>query len=372
MTSYEEPAFLNLTNQDGLVNNIVTAIQPYDDGEIWFGTTAGLSRYDGEKFLPAGIKDGLRNRRIETIYREPNGVVWVATNSGLFSYDGNRLRHLTERDGLPKNHVDSIHTGRDGVIWIGTRTETVQYDGENFLPVPTAVKLPDDFQNVIYGDKSGTMWLGTYGKGVSRYDGTDFTTFTTEHGLANNTVWAIDQVSDGALWFGTAGLENTGGGVSRYDGQRFTAFTTRHGLAHDFVTAIHIGADGIVWCGTGLFLWIEGFTAEWNFGGAGVSAYDGVAWTSLDTQDGLAGDTVNAIYEDADGVLWFGTGNGITRYRRGELGPRAHIVSVTTDQTRTDLENIPAFTTGTRLTIAYDAIDFKTLPEKTTISGCHR
>lgn len=98
--------------------------------------------------------------------------------------------------------------------------------------------------------------------------------------------------------------------------------------------------------------------------GRGVSRYDGITWTSLNTRDGLAGNEVRMIYQDSDGFLWFATIGGVTRYRRSSVPPKTDIVSVTTDQRYFDLDAIPAFTSGTRITIEYNSIDFKTLPEK--------
>ena len=46
------------------------------------------------------------------------------------------------------------------------------------------------------------------------------------------------------------------------------------------------------------------------------------------------------------------------------LPPKVQITSVTTDQTYLDFSTVPAFTIGTRVTIEYNAIDFKTIPEK--------
>jgi signal transduction histidine kinase/CheY-like chemotaxis protein len=120
-------------------------------------------------------------------------------------------------------------------------------------------------------------------------------------------------------------------------------------LANNKVTAIYAAPDGITWFGT--------------FGG-GAAAYDGIAWTSLDTRDGLASNVVQDIHPDADGSLWFATEQGITRYRRSTNPPQVHIVSVTTDQTYLDLDAIPALTIGTRVTIEYNSIDFKTVSEK--------
>jgi DNA-binding NtrC family response regulator len=104
--------------------------------------------------------------------------------------------------------------------------------------------------------------------------------------------------------------------------------------------------------------------------GGGVSYYDGVAWTSLDARDGLAGNCVPSIYQDSDGYLWFATDGGLTRYRRSITSPRAQIISVATDQTYADLDAIPAFTTGTRITIQYNSIDFRTVPEKRQYRCC--
>jgi len=38
-------------------------------------------------------------------------------------------------------------------------------------------------------------------------------------------------------------------------------------------------------------------------GGGGVSLYDGTAWSSMDTRDGLAGNSVGSIHQDKDGFM---------------------------------------------------------------------
>jgi len=108
--------------------------------------------------------------------------------------------------------------------------------------------------------------------------------------------------------------------------------------------------DGVMW-----------FAAD----GGGVSGYDGIAWTSLDTRDGLAGNRVGPILQDQEGFLWFATQEGgVTRYRKSIISPGIRILSITTDQTYRDLSAVPASTPGTRITIEYSSIDLKTLPEK--------
>ena len=49
-------------------------------------------------------------------------------------------------------------------------------------------------------DDQGYIWLST-GYGVYRFNGYNLTSFTTEHGLLNNTVFAMYEDSKGRIWF---------------------------------------------------------------------------------------------------------------------------------------------------------------------------
>ena len=143
-----------------------------------------------------------------------------------------------------------------------------------------------------FTDKDGNLWFGTDGGGVSRYDGRSFTNYTIEHGLPSNVVFDIKQDRNGDLWFGTPA------GVSRFDGRSFTNYTTEDGLGKGWVISIFEDESGNLWVGT--------------FGG-GLSRYDGEKFVNLTTADGLADNIVSAIGEDKSGNLWIGTRNGICR-----------------------------------------------------------
>jgi ligand-binding sensor domain-containing protein len=54
--------------------------------------------------------------------------------------------------------------------------------------------------------------------------------------------------------------------------------------------------------------------AVWFATDAGVSRFDGKAWTTFTTAGGLANNSVSAIAVGLDGALWFGTGGGVSRY----------------------------------------------------------
>jgi len=341
---YDTREFVNFTTQDGLGDNTVWDIHGEPDGTLWFGTQrGGVSQYDGKKFINFTTKDGLGSNWVPHIHRDPDGTMWFATpHGGVSRYDGKKFKNFTTRDGLADNTVTVIHRDPEGALWFGFYWGggVSRYDGRTFKNF-----LAGNNVFAIHHDQRGLMWFGTLGRGVFRYDGKEFVNFTTEDGLANNIVWAIHRDPDGVMWFGTRG------GLSRYDGEEFVNFTTEDGLAHNQIhRAIYRDPDGVLWVGTD---------------GSGVALYDGTAWSSLDTQDELAGNTVASIHQASDGYLWFGTEGGVTRYRRDTaIRSKVRIVSVTTDRGYINLSDLPAFTSGTRVTIEYNSIDFKTVPEK--------
>ena len=397
VSCYDGKGFINFTAADGLPSSVVKDIHIDQDGMIWIATGSaiaslergGISCYDNRTFVSFTIRDGLPDDLVNAVHITEDGVMWIGTIKGVSRYDGKTFENFSVADGLAHNLISSIHSSSDGRIWFGSGGTSVSgrgasfYDGDKFTNITVEDGLPDESVYYVYCDPDGPVWLGT-GQGISRYDGQGITSFSMEDGLPDNCVTSIHRSPDGIMWFATLGgaasfdgerfqkftvqdgMVSNGvievycdpdgmvwfgmlGGVSRYNGKEFVSYTSEGGLAHTSVLAIYRDSHGRMWFGTET---------------KGVTGYDGVTWTWLDTRDGLAGDRVNYIREDNDGNLWFGTNGGLTRYRRSETPSKAYIVSIKADQTYTDLSSIPAFTPGTRVTVEYGSIDFKTHPEK--------
>jgi len=366
VSRYDSEGFVNFTMEDGLPSNIICAGHSDPDGTLWFGARrpVGVCRYDGRgmgdcpHFVSFSVKDGLACDNVGCIHRSPDGMMWFGTDNGVFRYDDGEFVNIpivvdvpdsiyTERGRSANKGIFDICSDIDGALWFafGFDAGVSRYDGKEFVNFNTEDGLAGGGTVLsAYPDPDGIMWFGTWDGGVSRYDGKSFVNFTTEDGLAGNSVRSIHRDPDGVMWFGT------NGGLSRYDGKRFTNFTTEDGLASDQIwRSIYRDSDGNLWVGTD---------------GGGASCYDGAVWVSLDTRDGLAGNTVSWIHQDSDGYMWFATEGGITRYRRNASPPKVCISSVTTDQIYSDLSAVPALTPGTRVTIEYNSIDLKTVPEK--------
>ena len=85
--------------------------------------------------------------------------------------------------------------------------------------------------------------------------------------------------------------------------QQWRAFTTADGLAHNNVTSILETMNGVMWFGTD----------------DGISRYDG-RWQTFKAVDGLAPGWVTTLIEASfDRAIWIGTGSGLSRYRDGDL-----------------------------------------------------
>ncbi len=372
VSTYDGSSFVSFTTADGLAGNWIYDIHQVSEGAIWFGTSDGVSRYDlqpvlgtdGRRFVNLTVQEGLANNTVRTIHHDADGTMWFGTDGGVSQYnpthhtDGGLFVHLTTQDGLINNTVRVLHRAPDGVMWFGTDGGVSSYNGEQFSNLTIRDGLVDNRIHAICDGSDGTLWFGTYG-GVSRYyptvrDGENrFINFTGAEGLPSHFVNDFLPTPDGMMWFATYS------GVSRYnasppsDGVPFVNFTITDGLVDNEVNTLYRSADGVMWFGTD----------------GGISMYDGVAWSSLDTWEGLVFPNITAILEDANGLLWFGTTEGITRYRRNTVPSTVRIVavnvaSVGANRQYTPSEKIPSITVGSTVTIEYQAIDFKTHPQK--------
>ena len=131
------------------------------------------------------------------------------------------------------------------------------------------------------------------GRGAAAVTTDGWTTWTVSDGLASNWVYAIAVESNGTAWAGTKE------GVSAYNGITWTTYYTGNsGLIHNKVQAVAIDTQGKKWFGTP----------------NGVSVFDGITWTTYTTATGLCNNNIYAILVDQRGWVWLGTDIGVSRF----------------------------------------------------------
>jgi len=58
--------------------------------------------------------DGLAGNIIYSIAQEPNGVMWFGTSGGVSRYDGKTWHNYTKETGLLENHVYALAVAPNG------------------------------------------------------------------------------------------------------------------------------------------------------------------------------------------------------------------------------------------------------------------
>lgn len=208
-----------LTKKDGLIGDTVTAIFEDSKGNMWFGTTNGVSRYDGKTFQNFTQIDGLTLDTVGAILEDSRGSLWFGTGrwnvegKGVSRYDGKTFQNFTTADGLVDNTVKDIFEDNEGHLWFATHGGVSRYDGDNFHNIKDGLAHNTDWNSnngvdAIVQDTDGNLWFGGYG-GISCYNGEMFGHITTDDGLQSG--WVTDLLFDqqGNLWITRAG----GGGL---------------------------------------------------------------------------------------------------------------------------------------------------------------
>jgi|GEM_PF-524449 len=313
VSKFDGAQLTTFTTEDGLVDNRVRALAEMRDGSLWFGTQAGVSRFDGIEFVSFTVEDGLAHDFTYAIKEDRHGELWLGTKEGLSWFDGKVFQSFAIDDspanvfntharftadsitaGMGGSRVLSIAEDRSGNLWFGTQEGASRFDGERLTSFTVKDGLAGTWVQAIHEDRDGQMWFAfQYGDGVSRFDGKEFTTLSVDDGLASNKVLAIAEDQGANLWFGTFDQ-----GVCRYNGTEFRSFEIEDGLANNQVLSIGADKVGNLWFGTK---------------GSGVTRFAGAQFAAFTTRDGLIHNGVLSMLQDREGDFWFGTFKGACR-----------------------------------------------------------
>ena len=248
-------------------------------------------------------------KQIVPIRQPPSQRAMPLSFSDLATYD---IQYLDREHGLSSSFVWDILQDRSGHLWFGTGTNgIIRYNGHDFTNYTTREGLSHNTLRAMMEDSRGNLWFATDGGGVSICNGAEFRHLTTAGGLSDNVVYSLLEDDDGNFWIGTRN------GLNRFDGDSITYFTTEEGLSGNIVTVIHEDRQGYLWLGT-VGRGLTRFKTKANDGRG--------QFTHFTTRDGLAGDLVRDIWEDPDSTLWFATSGGVSHY------DGTHFINITTDE----------------------------------------
>ncbi|UVW26866.1 two-component regulator propeller domain-containing protein [Massilia sp. H6] len=364
--------FERVSIDQGLSQQSVLTILQDRRGFMWFGTQAGLNRYDGYRMTvfrnDPDREDSIPDNYVMAAHEDAQGRLWFGTKGGLTRFDhasGKFVRYAPSADGAARagnRSVLAMIAAAGGGLWLATGDGLLHFDTvsgrfRSYRHDPDdPTSLRDNRVNALALDGKGRLWVGT-AAGLDRLEpgGVRFEHFSIDaRDAQRNTVTSLSMGPRDTLWIGTAaGLEAWRLGDAEPQRRRMGKAEGLGGepgevrvlsLYHDSSAALWVGTDmeGLKWLdpASGRFIsYRHDRSDQHSLGDNQVSAmlvdrtgtlwvgtlFGGVSRTDLASGGfqrygrnvGLGRAKVRAIMEAPDGALWMGTtGNGLLRMDR--------------------------------------------------------
>ena len=171
---------------------------------------------DVYQFKLLDARNGLTSSQINCILKDSRGFVWFGTPAGLYRYDGYIFKHFQSdsQDGssLPDSYIISIQEANEGVLWIETaagyciyhpQTETFERDMRQAFANMGITIIPQ----IVYIDRHRNLWCYIPSQGVTCYNMQqqmiyDFSfnnTMNGAHSIPSGEICSIGECKDGAV-----------------------------------------------------------------------------------------------------------------------------------------------------------------------------
>jgi ligand-binding sensor domain-containing protein/AraC-like DNA-binding protein len=204
-------------------------------------------------------------------------------------------------EGIPSNTVLSITQTPYGYLWIGTSKGLVRFDGMTFVPIRFGKNEEINSQEIrhLVIDREGFLWIGGSGCLTSyRFQTGQFKTFTKNDGITRDGIRRIKNDMRGNTWisFNTSYVNRFS-----FSNGKFIPYNATHGLEGKKINAIVEDRNGYLLFGSrenGVFIYKEGKFFKYPL-------------------PGLDNVLIITMHIDRDGNLWIGTNNGLFRVTGG-------------------------------------------------------
>ncbi len=269
-------------------------------------------------FKTLDAQNGLTCSQINCILKDGRGYIWFGTPAGLYRFDGYTFKNFQcdSQDGssLPDSYINSMQEALDGTLWINTsagyciyhpQTETFERDIKQTFARMGIERIP----SIIYIDRHKNVWGVLPNKGVVCYNMQqqllyEFPNSDNSMGMQHNisvpqgAICSISECRDGAL------LVYEDGRIVCCDvmHQQHTVWKTteiadRRLRRSSSLRAFADQHDNIWLYGQGTLFVYNKNSKEWN--------------TTIGDRLGLTGlgvdNSVNGMGADRSGNIWIGT-----------------------------------------------------------------
>ena len=263
-------------------------------------------------FKTLDSRNGLISSQINCVLKDQRGYMWFGTPAGLYRFDGYTFKNFqsNSQDGssLPDSYIISIQEMLDGNLMIETsagfcvyhpQTESFERDMKQLYSQMGIEGKP----NVVYFDRHKNFWASIPNKGVVAYNMQQQTSYefgytNDSHGIPQGNICSISECRDGAV------IVYEDGRLVCCDimRQQHTVWQT------DFIAQQHLRQS------KSLKAFADQMDNIWLYGQGTLMVYNKNAntWnTTIGDQLGLSSisvdHSVNGMAADRGGNIWIGT-----------------------------------------------------------------
>jgi ligand-binding sensor domain-containing protein len=330
--------FEHFGTDKGLIQSDINDITQDNAGNIWIGTNAGVSVFDGKSFKNFDDLSQLSNLRITRIRCDRRGLVWVSTDDALLTYNGSFSVVFKSRVKGPNKITAFTIDQNDNKYFIYDWKVHIIRQGSK-TPERLLLGTDDDTSITAFNvDSLGNYWVGTLKGSVYRMKGRSISKLAcplepapTGKKSSNVNVFSIRMSSLGFPHF----ISNKGILIPANDS--ILPLTRLFPELPHMVQMYSLTPDGdeAVWLGTsnGAFR----LTRR-----AGIKHYN--------KSNGLYDHAVMCVYKDSENNWWFGTnGNGLFRLSNRNIS----VFDETVDNMLVNVESIEPINNGRILLGSY-------------------
>ncbi|MFM2048273.1 MAG: hypothetical protein RI955_821, partial [Bacteroidota bacterium] len=348
-----------LTEKEGLANNHVRCSLQDKFGNYWFGTSGGgVSNYFGKMFTTYDKNNGLGGNFIYSIFNDSKGKTWIGnSNMGVCIYDSLKFSKIDASNGFANQKIKAIGEDNFGTIYLGTEGDGLYiFQHNKFEKIE---RLNHQYIRFIEKDKDGNMWIASAGNGLyeitpsikNRGKNLVIKNFNVSDKLIGNRISSIHVDKKNRIWYST---ENDGISFIENEIPNPMVINLKNGLPDNSVRCMQEDNFGKLWIGTANGIAniaiYNNYKIENDFknkltsdniylltfdtkNNVMIGSESGIDYIKLDDArklkevkhyskgDGFVGVETcqNAVCKNADGTIWFGTINGLTKYNPSNL-----------------------------------------------------
>lgn len=127
-----------------------------------------FAQFGSIKFQQVNTADGLSHEFVNTIVQDQMGYMWFGSRAGLNRYDGYDIKVFqnipSDSSSICGNNIQSSYCLSNGELWIGTNDGLARYipESESFINYKAPEGVEDDmFVGCLDEDSDGNLWVGT-------------------------------------------------------------------------------------------------------------------------------------------------------------------------------------------------------------------